>query len=211
METDSATFVVLDTETTGLEQEKGHRICEVGAIKLRAGKELDRLASLLHPERLIPPEATATHKITDEMVKAAPPFAAFAPQLRPFLAGTVLVGQNIEFDLSFLNAEFQRVGMSRLQVPTVDTIALARRARPGLASYNLDNLAHQFRLKFNARHRSIGDAEVTAAIFLECAKLLRQKGECKSVEDLVARGARGTDSTRMLPKVSPTINSPSLF
>ncbi len=211
METDSATFVVLDTETTGLEQEKGHRICEVGAIKLRAGKEVERLHSLLHPERPIPPEATATNKITDEMVKNAPPFAVFAPQLRPFLAGSVLVGQNIEFDLSFLNAEFQRVGMGRLQVPTVDTIALARRARPGLASYNLDNLAFQFRVKFNARHRSIGDAEVTATIFLECAKLLRQKGECKSVEDLVARGARGQDSTRMLPKVSPTINSPSLF
>ncbi len=210
METDAATFVVLDTETTGLDQEKGHRICEIGAIRIKAGRELERLHSLLNPERAIPPEASAMNKITDDMVKDAPTFAQFAPRLRPFLAGSVLVGQNVVFDLAFLNAEFQRVGMSKLNVPTIDTIALARKARPGLASYSLDNLAYQFRVTFNARHRSIGDAEVTATIFLECAKLLRQKGECRSLEDLVAKGARGTDTTRLAP-VAPAIQSPTLF
>jgi DNA polymerase-3 subunit alpha (Gram-positive type) len=211
MEIDAATFVVLDTETTGLEHEKGDRIVEFGAIRIQAGRELERMQSLVNPARPIPAEATKTHGITDEMVKSAPPFADLAPKLRPFLAGTVLVGQNVVFDLNFLNTEFQRAGMSRLLVPTIDTIALARRARPGLATYNLDNLAFQFRVTVHARHRSIGDAEATVKIFQECAKILRQKGECRTLEDLIKRGTRG--DTAKLPRIEPAApsSSPSLL
>jgi DNA polymerase III epsilon subunit len=189
MELDAATFAIVDVETTGLDPEEGDRVCEIGAIKVRAGRELERFESLVNPERAISPEARAKHQISDEMVRESPTFSLLAPKLRPFLAGTVLVAQNAGFDVGFLNAEFVRAGMSKLSIPAVDTIPLARRVRPGLSTYNLDSLAHHFGLKFQSRHRSIGDCEVTLKIFLECLKQLRQKGDVKSVEDLVRRGA----------------------
>jgi len=188
MDLDSATFTVIDVETTGLDPLSGDRVCEVGAIKMRVGKELERFESLVNPERPIPEPARAKHRISDEMVQESPTFSVLAPQLRPFLAGTVLVAQNAGFDLGFLNAEFVRAGMSKLTAPAVDTIPLARRVRPGLSTYNLDSLAFHFGLKFNSRHRSIGDCEVTGKVFWECLKALRQRGEVKTVEDLVRKG-----------------------
>lgn len=188
MDLDAATFTVIDVETTGLDPASGDRVCEVGAIKMQVGKELGRFETLVNPERPISEGARAKHKISDEMVRESPTFAAVAPKLRPFLAGTVLVAQNAGFDLGFLNAEFVRAGMAKLSVPAVDTIPLARKVRPGLSTYNLDNLAFHFGLKFNARHRSIGDCEVTAKIFLDCLKALRQRGEVRTLEDLVRKG-----------------------
>jgi len=188
VEIDAASFTIIDVETTGLDPSAGDRVCEVGAIKVQAGKELGRFESLVNPERAIPEAARAKHQITDEMVRESPTFAAVAPRLRPFLAGTVLVAQNAEFDLGFLNAEFVRAGMSKLSIPAVDTIPLARRVRPGLSTYNLDSLAHHFGAKFRSRHRSIGDCEVTVKVFLDCVRALRQRGDVRSVEDLVRRG-----------------------
>src|SRR5262245_5862479 len=111
MDLEAAMFAVLDVETTGLDPALGHRVCEIGAIKIRAGKEIDRYHTLLHPGIPIPEEARRIHRISDEMVKEAPLFAAVARPLREFLAGTVLIAQNARFDLGFINAEFQRAGL----------------------------------------------------------------------------------------------------
>lgn len=188
MDLDATPYVVLDVETTGLDPSEGHRICEVGAIKLSGGRESARFHSLVNPERDVEPAAREQHKITDEELRGAPAFAKIAPELRQFLAGAVIVAQNAGFDLSFLNAEFARCAMSKIGSPAVDTIALARRVRPGLRSYNLDNLALAFRLKVTTRHRSIGDCELTAQVFLECLKSLTQRGEVRTLEDLLRKG-----------------------
>lgn len=188
MELESAMFAVLDVETTGLSHEQGHRVCEVGVIKLRAGKEIDRYHTLVHPGISVPEEAQRIHKITDEMLKEAPPFGAVARKLREFLAGTVMIAQNARFDLGFVNSEFIRSGLGKLAIPVVDTVTLARRVRPGLSGYSLDRLAHHFQITVDTRHRAMGDCEVTVQVFLECLKTLRQKGEVRSVEDLVKRG-----------------------
>ena len=188
MELESAMFAVLDVETTGLNHEQGDRVCEVGAIKVKAGKEIDRYHSLVQPGIPVPEEARKIHKISDDMLKEAPPFSAIARPLREFLAGTVMIAQNARFDLGFINAEFLRAGLGKLAIPVVDTVTLARRVRPGLSGYSLDRLAHHFQIPQDTRHRSIGDCEVTVRVFLECLKTLRQKGDVRSVEDLVRRG-----------------------
>jgi len=188
MELDSAMFAVLDVETTGLNAEQGDRVCEIGSIKLRAGREIERYHSLIHPGMAVPEEARRIHRISDDMLKEAPPFGDIARPLRQFLAGSVMIAQNARFDLGFINAEFMRAGLGKLSIPVVDTVTLARRVRPGLSGYSLDRLAHHFRIPFDARHRSIGDCEVTVKVFLECLKTLRQKGEVRSVEDLVKKG-----------------------
>jgi DNA polymerase III epsilon subunit len=188
VELESAMFVVLDVETTGLSHEQGHRVCEVGAIKVRSGKEIERYHSLVQPGIPVPEEARKIHRITDEMLKEAPPFATIARPLREFLAGTVMIAQNARFDLGFINAEFLRTGLGRLTIPVVDTVTLARRVRPGLSGYSLDRLAHHFQITVDTRHRALGDCEVTVQVFLHCLKTLRQKGDVRSVEDLVKRG-----------------------
>lgn len=191
-------FAVLDVETTGLSHEQGHRVCEVGAIKVRAGKEIDRYHTLIHPGISVPEEARRIHKITDEMLREAPPFAEIARPLREFLAGTVMIAQNARFDLGFINAEFIRTGLGKLTIPVVDTVTLARRVRPGLSGYSLDRLAHHFQIPVDTRHRALGDCEVTVRVFLECLRTLRQKGEVRSVEDLVKRGGlSGAETTRV--------------
>jgi len=179
----TATFSVIDVETTGLDPAK-ERVCEVGALRIVAGREVDRFHSLVQPNHPMSPGARQKHGISDEMLKDAPPFEKIAPDLRKFFAGSILVAQNAEFDVSFLNAEFVRAGMTRLAIPAIDTILLARKVKPGLSSYNLDNLAYHFKLRFKERHRSIGDCEVTGAVFWQCVEALRPK----TMDDLLKRG-----------------------
>ena len=188
MDLDSAIFVVLDVETTGLSARSGHRICEIGAIQLKGDRESDRFQTLVNPEREVDPGAFQQHRIGAEELSGAPKFAEIAKDLRRFLAGAVFVAQNAPFDRGFLDAEFERCGMSKLACPVIDTIPLARRVQPGLRSYNLDNLALAFRLTIKDRHRAMGDCEATAEVFRQCLKSLRQRGEVRKVEDLLRRG-----------------------
>jgi DNA polymerase III epsilon subunit len=179
----SSPFVVVDVETTGLKPGQD-RVCEVGALRLEGGKETARFQSLVHPGIPMPPESTKVNQITDEMLKDAPPFEKIAAELRKFMSGSVLVAQNAEFDVSFLNAEFVRAGMSKMAMPALDTILLARKVKPGLPSYNLDTLATHFRVKFRERHRSIGDCEVAGSVFWQCVEALRPR----TMEDLLKKG-----------------------
>ncbi len=179
----TAPFVVIDVETTGLDPAED-RVCEVGAIRLAGGREQARFQSLVQPGRPMPETARAKHGITDEMLREAPPFGRIAADLRQFMAGSVLVAQNAEFDVAFLNAEFLRAGMLKLALAAVDTILLARKVKPGLATYNLDTLAHHFKVQFKERHRSIGDCEVTGAVFWQCVEALRPR----TMEDLLKKG-----------------------
>ena len=176
-------FVVIDVETTGLHPEQD-RVVEVGAIRLISGKEDARYHSLIQPGRPMPEAARSKNGITDEMLKDAPGFDKIAQDLRKFMAGSVLVAQNAEFDVAFLNAEFGRAGMAKLAMPALDTILLARKVKPGLSTYNLDNLAYHFKVKFKERHRSIGDCEVTGVIFWQCVEALRPK----TMDDLLKKG-----------------------
>ena len=179
----TSAFVVIDVETTGLDPAKD-RVCEVGAIRLVGGKEEGRFHSLVNPGVPMPEIARSKHGISDEMLKEAPPFGQISGELRKFMTGSMLVAQNAEFDVGFLNAEFVRVGMARLAMPALDTILLARKVKPGLPTYNLDTLAYHFKVKFKERHRSIGDCEVTGVIFWQCVEALRPK----TMEDLLKKG-----------------------
>lgn len=179
----TAPFVVIDVETTGLDPAT-ERVCEVGALRLVGGKEEGRFHSLVQPNHPMSAGARQKHGITDEMLKDAPGFEKIAPDLRKFLSGSTLVAQNAEFDISFLNAEFVRAGMLKLAMPAIDTILLARKVKPGLSSYNLDNLAYHFKLRFKERHRSIGDCEVTGGVFWQCLESLRPR----TLDELLKKG-----------------------
>ena len=137
--------IVLDTETTGLDPEAGHRIVEVGCVELLNRLPTGRtFQAYVNPERAMPAEARAVHGLTDEFLAKQRAFAEVAPDFLVFIADSPLVIHNAEFDIGFLNAELARAGIAALaRSRAVDTVALARRKFPG-APANLDALCRRF-------------------------------------------------------------------
>lgn len=161
--------IVIDTETTGLDPQAGHRIVEIACIELlhhvATGR---RFHCYVNPERDMPADALAVHGLTAEFLAAHPPFAAVADELSAFIAGDRLVIHNAEFDLAFLNSELARLGRSALPCPFVDTLAVARRRFPG-APASLDALCRRFAIDLSARdkHGAEIDCDLLAAVYIE--------------------------------------------
>lgn len=164
--------VVLDTETTGLEVGKGHRLVEIGCVELserrRTGRTFHRY---LNPQRAIDEGARAVTGISDEFLLDKPLFAAIADDLLDFIGDAELVIHNAEFDLAFLDAELtlaaraERCLAGRCKV--LDTLGLAREKFPGQKN-SLDALCK--RLDVDNAHRELHgallDAELLADVYL---------------------------------------------
>ncbi len=169
------TFVALDFETTGLDSEIG-RVVEIGAIRFATGPgscvEEASLACLVDPGMPIPRQASAIHGISDEDVAGSPSFGEVAPALLALAEGAVIVAHNVRFDLSFLDAELSRLGLSRPEAATQDTVALARRAFPGRASYRLGAIASALGIDAGSEHRALDDARTCMLLYRACAARL---------------------------------------
>jgi DNA polymerase-3 subunit epsilon len=164
--------IVLDTETTGLEAGKGHRIIEIGCIELSerrpSGKRFHRY---LNPQRPVDEGARAVHGISDEFLADKPRFAEVAGEFLQFIAGAELVIHNAAFDVGFLDAELAlvdpRLGRIADHASVLDTLALAREKYPG-QRISLDALCK--RLNIDNRHRELHgallDAQLLADVYL---------------------------------------------
>jgi DNA polymerase-3 subunit epsilon len=158
------TFVVVDLETTGGSPNQCE-ITEIGAVKLRGGECLGRFDTLVNPGVPIPPMITVLTGITESMVMPAPRIAEVLPQLLEFLGGSVIVGHNVRFDVSFLDAACERFGYPRLSQRRVDTIGLARRlVRDEVPNLKLATLARYLRVPTEPVHRAMADAQATAEV-----------------------------------------------
>jgi DNA polymerase-3 subunit epsilon len=161
--------IVLDTETTGLDPDEGHRIVEIACIELLhhvpTGRKFHRY---VNPERDMPEDALAVHGITAEFLASQPPFAAIADELLAFVGSDRLVMHNAEFDLAFLNAELARLQRQPITGPFIDTLGLARVRFPG-APANLDALCRRFDIDLSLRveHGAEIDCGLLAAVYLE--------------------------------------------
>jgi DNA polymerase-3 subunit epsilon len=161
--------IVLDTETTGLDPDDGHRIVEVACIELLnhlpTGRHFHRY---VNPGREVASEAAAIHGLTDAFLAQHPPFAAMADDLLAFIGDAPLVIHNAEFDLRFLNAELKRLERQAIACAVTDTLALAKRRFPG-APASLDALCRRFAIDLSARdkHAAKLDCELLAAVYLE--------------------------------------------
>lgn len=156
-------YAVIDIETTGLKagQEK---ITEI-AILLHDGIQVtDSFSSLVHPERKIPYFITQLTGINDQMVASAPKFYELARQIVEMTENTIIVGHNVNFDYSFLKAEFKSLGYD-FQRKTLDTVRLSRKLIPGQPSYSLGKLCKALNIKHEGKHRALGDASATAKLF----------------------------------------------
>jgi DNA polymerase-3 subunit epsilon len=163
--------IILDTETTGLTVEDGHRIIEVGCLEIVDRRPTgNTLHFYVNPERSIDAGAMAVHGITSERLRDEPRFAEVAEPLLSFVAGAQILIHNAPFDLSFLDAELARLGREpfRKQVDGVlDTLALARELHPGKRN-SLDALCERYGVSNAHRklHGALLDAELLADVYL---------------------------------------------
>ena len=164
--------VILDTETTGLEPEKGHRIIEIGCIEM-VNRRLtgEYFHTYLNPERLIDPDAINVHGLTDEFVRDKPLFKDIKEELLNFLQGAELVIHNAPFDIGFLNHELKLLDKAHLPITefcrVIDSLALARQLHPGQRN-NLDALCQRHHVDNSDRnlHGALLDAKLLAQVYL---------------------------------------------
>ena len=164
--------IVLDTETTGLEPEQGHRIIEVGCVELVDRRPTGRnFHQYLQPDREIDGRAEEVHGISNAFLADKPRFADVVDDLLSYLEGAELVIHNAPFDTGFLNAELSRLGgrWGRLEdhCTVLDTLGLARRMHPGQRN-SLDALCTRYRIDNSRRdkHGALLDAEILADVYL---------------------------------------------
>lgn len=159
------TFCVLDLETTG-GSPANCEITEIGAVKYKSGDLVGTFQTLVDPGKPIPPSITILTGITEAMVYDAPDIATALPSFLEFIGDAVIVGHNVRFDLSFLNAAALRLDYGRLENKSSDTAALARRlVRPEVRNLKLQSLAAHFRSPTTPNHRALEDARATAHVF----------------------------------------------
>jgi DNA polymerase-3 subunit epsilon len=162
--------IVLDTETTGFDPEKGDRIIEIGCVELDNHIPTGgHLQLYIQPEREVPAEAIAVHGITNEFLKGKPVFSQVYSEFLDFVGDAKLVIHNAEFDMKFLNWELKKVGHAGLPwTRSIDTLAIARKKFPGSPA-NLDALCRRFGIDNTERtyHGALLDSELLAEVYLE--------------------------------------------
>ncbi|WP_439923742.1 DNA polymerase III subunit epsilon [Nitrobacter sp. JJSN] len=162
--------IVLDTETTGLDPLRGDRLVEIGCVeifnRMPTGQAFHRY---INPERDMPQEAFAVHGLSSEFLADKPLFAQIVDEFLEFVGDAPLVIHNASFDISFINAELDRlkrqaIGRDRL----VDTLLLARRKHPGVSN-RLDDLCSRYAIDNSRRtkHGALLDAELLAEVYVD--------------------------------------------
>jgi DNA polymerase III subunit epsilon len=165
--------VVLDTETTGLEPEQGHRVIEIDCVEMfnrrKTGRTFHRY---LRPDREVDWGALQVHGITNEFLAQQPRFAEIVDELIEFINGAELIIHNAAFDIAFLDAEFRRLpGRPLRQIAhfcnVLDTLPLARRMHPGQRN-SLDALCKRYAVDNSRRelHGALLDAQILLDVYL---------------------------------------------
>ena len=181
LEINSCSFVILDTETTGLEASKGDKIISLAALKIRNSliQENEFLDELINPERDIPWESVKIHHITDEHVRGKPTLPELQSKINLFLKKSILIGHNIEFDKKFIYQDAANSDLSRRmkKITSIDTIYLTAALYPDLENYDLSYLCEHFNIKTNdqIRHSALGDCWITARLFLHLLNKAKEK------------------------------------
>jgi DNA polymerase-3 subunit epsilon len=170
------TYTVFDTETTGLEPTHD-RIVSIGAVRIVNGRLLrqELFDQLVDPERPMPAAAEEVHGITDAMVRGQPTIQQVLPQFLRFAEETVLVGHNVAFDLRMFETEEPVTGV-KVSNPVLDTLLLSAVIHPDGDDHSLEALADRLGVTMVGRHTALGDAFVTAEIFLRMIPLLHVAG-----------------------------------
>jgi len=173
----SLSYIVLDTETTGLRPDRD-RMIELAALRYDPSRPFpaEVYSSLFNPHKRLPAFIINFTGISQSEVEDAPDFAPQADQLLAYLGNAILVGHNISFDLGFINSELRQSARPALASRRLDTLSLAVRLLPELGKPNLDNLAARLGLPVGIRHRAEADARLTHNAMQKLLGLARERG-----------------------------------
>ncbi|MCH5461257.1 PolC-type DNA polymerase III [Lactobacillus sp. LC28-10] len=155
-----ATYVVFDTETTGLSAIYD-RVIELSAVKMQGKEVIDQFEEFIDPGFHLSDQTTNLTSITDEMVHGSKSEKEVFELFRKFYGDAIIVGHNVTFDIGFMNAGYQRHDLPEITNPIIDTLTLARFLYPNLKGYRLNTLAKKFHVSLEHHHRAIYDAEST--------------------------------------------------
>lgn len=173
------TYVVFDTETTGLRPDQGDEIVQIAAVRIVNGRRVEGevFDTLVNPRRAIPAASTAVHGITDAMVADAPMIETVIARFHAFAEGAVLVAHNAPFDMAFLRRLGPQQGLA-FDHPILDTVLLSAVAFGQHEVHSLDALTQRLgvTLPEEARHTAIGDTVATADAFQKLLAMLQGQG-----------------------------------
>ncbi|MFN3720207.1 MAG: exonuclease domain-containing protein [Rhizobium rhizophilum] len=176
---DALTYVVFDTETTGLLPEQGDEIVQIAAVRIVNGKRVKNeiFNLLVNPGRPIPPSSSAIHGVTDAMVADAISVQEAVRQFHRFAEGAVLVAHNAPFDMEFLSRRERELGLRFLN-PILDTVLVSATAFGRAETHTLDALAERLGVSIDGddRHTALGDAIATADVFIKLKDMLAGRG-----------------------------------
>lgn len=182
-------FVVLDTETTGLYPGLGHRVVEIGAIRIENWREVGQINRLLQPGCKMDPKASSVNGISDADLLGQPTFSDVADELLALLDGAVVVAHNAAFDAGFLGQELFIHGLktsgspATLPNPWLCTLLLARRYFH-FGRNNLSHIARHLGVRMGRAHRALSDVYMTAEILKRMVHTLEQQ-RLETVGDLL--------------------------
>lgn len=176
---DALSYVVFDTETTGLLPNQGDEIVQIAALRLMGQRivEAEALDRLVHPGRKIPPASTRIHGITDEMVADAPDIAIAGAEMHDFSRGAVLVAHNAPFDMAFFHKHAEAIGRE-FDNPVLDTVLLSAVLWGITEKHTLDALCERLAIEIppELRHTAMGDTRATAEAFSKMLAMLEARG-----------------------------------
>jgi DNA polymerase-3 subunit epsilon len=187
--------IVLDTETTGLNARSGDRIIEIGCVEI-VNRRLtgNNLHHYINPERDSEEGALAVHGLTTEFLSDKPKFAEVADEIRDYIRDAEIIIHNAPFDVGFIDAEFERLGLPRFVehvAKVTDTLVLAKEMHPGKRN-SLDSLCERYGVSnaHRALHGALLDAELLAEVYLAMTR-----GQNSLTIDLAGGGTDNADGT----------------
>ena len=172
---DDEEFVVFDIETTGLNSHT-NEIIEIGAVKIKSGRIVDRYSQLINPGRPIPYHITEITSITDEQVANEPKIDKVIGKFVDFVGDAVLVAHNAPFDMGFIKRDIKKYLNIDYQCSVIDTLQMARDLFPDLKKYGLGDLNKTLGLALEKHHRAVDDSQATANMFIIFLEKYKEKG-----------------------------------
>ena len=172
---DEEEFVVFDIETTGLNSHT-NKIIEIGAVKIKAGRIIDRYSQLINPGISIPYYITEITSITNEQVANQPKIDEVIGKFVDFIGDAVLVAHNAPFDMGFIKRDIKEYLNIDLENSVIDTLQMARDLFPDFKKYGLGDLNKSLGLALEKHHRAVDDSQATANMFIIFLEKYKEKG-----------------------------------